>query len=83
LEKNGHKLRDIIAVSLNLRSMADFGEVNSEYSVTIGADHPPVRVCVELPLADDVTIAMSVFGKVLTDSFDSFLRSIEVSEHGF
>jgi len=49
LEERGGKLQDLIAVTLYIRDMNDYGKYNSEY-IQFFASKPPVRICVQAPL---------------------------------
>uniref|UniRef100_UPI0037E97F69 diphthine--ammonia ligase isoform X2 n=1 Tax=Semicossyphus pulcher TaxID=241346 RepID=UPI0037E97F69 len=49
LESRGWKMKDIILVHLYVRSMEDFGPLNTVYKKHFGIN-PPARVCVQAPL---------------------------------
>ncbi|KAM7376028.1 hypothetical protein PAMP_005778 [Pampus punctatissimus] len=49
LDSRGWKMKDIILVHLYVRSMEDFGPLNTVYKKHFGIN-PPARVCVQAPL---------------------------------
>ncbi|KAF7663865.1 hypothetical protein LDENG_00199590, partial [Lucifuga dentata] len=49
LDSRGWKMKDIVLVHLYVRSMEDFGPVNTVYKKHFGVN-PPARVCVQAPL---------------------------------
>ena len=53
-------LRDLVSVHLTLASMADYAAVNAEYVRRIGGVNPPVRVCVEGPVAAKLSMSVVV-----------------------
>ncbi|XP_071354389.1 diphthine--ammonia ligase isoform X2 [Trachinotus anak] len=49
LDSRGWKIKDVILVHLYVRSMEDFGPLNTVYKKHFGIN-PPARVCVQTPL---------------------------------
>lgn len=53
---NNYSLNDICYITLYVRNISDYIEINSIYMNTIKYQNPPTRICVECPLPNDSNI---------------------------
>lgn len=60
LQERNLELTDIIAVTLYVRDMTEFLNMNAQYASIMCRISPPVRVCVEIPLSEYTPILMDV-----------------------
>ena len=51
----------LVSVTLLVKDMNDFSNINQAY-ISYFEINPPIRVCVEAPLEENVKIAMAVIG---------------------
>lgn len=59
LERN-LELTDVVAVTLYVRDMTEFLNMNAQYASIMCRISPPVRICVEIPLSESTPILMDV-----------------------
>lgn len=59
LERN-LELTDVVAVTLYVRDMTEFLNMNAQYASIMCRISPPVRVCVEIPLSESTPILMDI-----------------------
>lgn len=63
---NNYRLNDICYITLYVRNMCDYQEINSVYMDVIKFTNPPTRICVECPLPENCyTILEAVAHKSL------------------
>ncbi|XP_055298173.1 uncharacterized protein LOC129566345 [Sitodiplosis mosellana] len=60
VNENGYELNNLCYVSLYVRSMNDYAELNDVYVKTFDFQNPPSRVCIESPLPDGLQVIMEV-----------------------
>lgn len=58
INENGYKLNHLCYMSLYVRNMNDYAELNAVYVKTFNFANPPARVCVECPLSDGLQVIM-------------------------
>lgn len=54
--ENGYELNDLCYISLYVRSMNEYAELNAVYAQALNFTNPPSRVCVECPLPDGLQV---------------------------
>lgn len=60
ITENGYELNNLCYISLYVRSMDDYAELNEVYATALNFTNPPSRVCVECPLPDGLQVIMEV-----------------------
>jgi len=60
LQERNLELTDVVAVTLYVRDMTEFLNMNAQYASIMCRISPPVRVCVEIPLSEYTPILMDV-----------------------
>lgn len=58
ISENGYELKHLCYMSLYVRTMNDYAELNAVYVKTFDFANPPARVCVECPLPDGLQVIM-------------------------
>lgn len=58
INENGYELNHLCYMSLYVRDMNDYAELNAVYVKTLNFANPPARVCVECPLPDGLQVIM-------------------------
>lgn len=58
VSENGYELNNLCYVSLYVRSMNDYAELNAVYVKAFDFQNPPSRVCVESPLPDGLQVIL-------------------------
>ncbi|XP_031625723.1 uncharacterized protein LOC116342317 isoform X2 [Contarinia nasturtii] len=56
--ENGYELNNLCYISLYVRSMNDYAELNDVYVKAFNFQNPPSRVCIESPLPDGLQVIM-------------------------
>lgn len=60
LQERNLELTDVVAVTLYVRDMTEFLNMNAQYASIMCRISPPVRVCVEIPLSEYTPILIDV-----------------------
>lgn len=58
ISENDYELNNLCYISLYVRSMNEYGELNDVYAEALNFTNPPSRVCVECPLPDGIQVIM-------------------------
>lgn len=58
INQNGYELNHLCYMSLYVRNMNDYAELNAIYAKTLNFANPPARVCVECPLPAGLQVIM-------------------------
>lgn len=58
INQNGYELNHLCYMSLYVRNMNEYAELNAVYVQTFNFANPPARVCVECPLPDGLQVIM-------------------------
>lgn len=58
IDENGYELNNLCYISMYVRSMDEYAELNEVYSKTFNFTNPPSRVCVESPLSEGLQVIM-------------------------
>lgn len=58
INENGYELNHLCYMSLYVRNMNDYAELNAVYVKTLNFANPPARVCVECPLPEGLQVIM-------------------------
>lgn len=58
ISENGYELDNLCYVSLYVRSMKNYAELNEVYVKAFDFQNPPSRVCVEIPLPDGLQVIL-------------------------
>ena len=81
LSAAGATLRDLVSVHLTLASMADYAAVNAEYVRRIGGVNPPVRVCVEGPVAAKLSMSVVVAARTVAAGKERHTMHVQGISH--
>ncbi|KAF5286755.1 hypothetical protein FQA39_LY04178 [Lamprigera yunnana] len=60
LTDNGHKLEDIVSITMYISDMSKFVELNKLYVDVLKHMNPPTRACVQVPLPKNCPIVLEV-----------------------
>jgi hypothetical protein len=73
LDKRGLKMSDLISICMYVSDMNDYAQYNTEYNEFFEFQ-PPVRVCVEAPLPNNVPILMEALAYSVQPGSDGSTR---------
>lgn len=79
LSAYGHKLEDVVSVSMLISNMTKFVELNKLYIDVIKHTNPPTRACVEVPLSKNCPVILEVMSWSLPEN--SIERDPPIERH--
>ncbi|KAK5643599.1 hypothetical protein RI129_007444 [Pyrocoelia pectoralis] len=79
LLKYGHKLENVVSVSMFISNMSKFGDLNKLYIEVIKHLNPPTRACVGVPLPKNCPIILEVVSWCLPEN--SVERDFPIEKH--